>query len=100
MPYTGKMLNATVVRQLFFCVLPIAPTGKVSARLNVDMTSNTGGKLMNHLRHFYRLKNNKGVGAICAAHGNFHGATKTGTDGKRPSAVRHFGKMIKFRAAL
>ena len=82
MPYTGKMLRATVVREFFFRVFPVPPTGKVFAGLNVNMTPDTCGQLMNHLRHFYRLKDGEGIGAIYTAHGNFHRSTEASTNSK------------------
>jgi len=61
MPHARKMLNTTVVRQFFFGVLPVTPTSKIPARLNVDVAPNTGGKLVDQLCNFNRLKDGKSI---------------------------------------
>ena len=61
MPHARKMLDAAIVRQFFFSVFPIAPTGKVTAWLKVDVASYICRELVDQLNYFDRLKNDKGI---------------------------------------
>jgi hypothetical protein len=67
-PNPRKILNATVMRQFFFRIFPIAPTCKIFARLNMDVTPNARSKLMDNFSYLNRLKDGKGMHAIMAAH--------------------------------
>jgi len=70
-PRARLMLNTTEVRQLFFRMLPLTPTRKIFARLDMNVAADTSSHLVNQFHHLYRLQQGEGHCAIRTTHGYF-----------------------------
>lgn len=79
-PYGGHELLSTVVRQFFFCVLPVTPTSEIFARLNPNMAADIGGKLMDQLHNLNGLHGTPKNTAVISAHHQFGISAESGAN--------------------